>query len=385
MDIVTRLHDLRSREHLCTVDLIEALVECDLTRAYLDHGYESLWNFLVDGLQYSKGAASRRFKAMKCARKFPAVIVALREERVTLSSLEAIEPLLDEIDSEAALFERIAGKSFAEVKEEVARARPGERKRESVRREFVKVEAPKPAELFAGTGEAEGGGEVEAAAGGEAVVEAKATANVEAAAEAKAVPSHVSVSTPAPTIEERIAVTLSLTPEEFAIIEHARAIVSRKPGRVPTVREALVEAARFYVAKRGPKQRAKGKPSAEESVEPNKYPNTNPTSPSTSSPRSRHIPDAIRDAVMLRDGERCTFVAASGRRCPATLDLHVDHIDPFSLGGPHELDNLRVMCGAHNRRRSDQTFGRRGRRSSDAEPTARSQVSGSATCRAGGP
>ena len=381
MDIVTRLHDLCSREHLCTVALIEALVECDRIRAYLDHGYDSLWNLLVDGLQYSKAAASRRFEAMKCARKFPAVIVALREDRVTLSSLEAIEPLLDEIESEAALFERIAGKSFAEVKEEVGRARPVERKRESVRREFVKVEAPKPGELFVATDEAEGGVEVEAAA------EAEVAAGGEAAAEAKASSTHVPVSTPAPTIEERITVTLSLTPEEFAIIEHARAIASRKPGRVPTVREALVEAARFYVAKRGPKQRAKGKASAEASVEPNPNPNTNPnpTSPSTPSPRSRHIPDAIRDAVMLRDGERCTFVAASGRRCPGTLDLHVDHIDPFSLGGPHELDNLRVMCGAHNRRRSDQTFGRRGQRSSDAEPTARSQVPGSATCRADGP
>ena len=319
MDIITRLHDLRSREHLCTVDLIEALVECDRTRAYLDHGHDTLWNFLVDALQYSKAAASRRFKAMKCARKFPAVIAALREQRVTLSSLEAIEPLLDEIDAETALFDRIAGKSFAQVKEDVARERPTAPKGELVRREFVKTEAPKEVDLFAASVEVEGAA---------ALVQAPTV-------------DHDPDPTPPPAVQEQVLVTLRLTPEQFALIEHARAIASRKPGRVPTVREAIVEAARFYVEKRGPKERESAKAAAA----------------STDSPRTRHIPAAVRDAVMLRDGEQCTFVATNGRRCPATLDLHIDHIDPFAFGGTHEPENLRVLCGAHNRRRAEQTFG----------------------------
>jgi hypothetical protein len=39
----------------------------------------------------------------------------------------------------------------------------------------------------------------------------------------------------------------------------------------------------------------------------------------------------------------------------------------------HDPENLRVLCGAHNRRRGEETFGRRCRRkSSDAEAGASS-------------
>ena len=100
MDIVERVLHLRRREQLCTVELLEALLECDRTRAHLDHGYESMWTFLVGALRYSKAAASRRWQALKCARRFPAVIAWLREERVTLSSLEAIAPLIGDFESE---------------------------------------------------------------------------------------------------------------------------------------------------------------------------------------------------------------------------------------------------------------------------------------------
>ncbi len=148
MDILTRLLELRRREHLCTVDLIEALVECDRTRAYLDHAYESMWKFLTDALRYSNGAASRRYKALKCARKFPVVIEWLRAERVTLCSLEAIAPLLDELDDEQALLDRIEGKSHAEVQRIVAQARPVSEWREVVKTEFVQTKVAAPTALF---------------------------------------------------------------------------------------------------------------------------------------------------------------------------------------------------------------------------------------------
>ncbi len=65
--------------------------------------------------------------------------------------------------------------------------------------------------------------------------------------------------------------------------------------------------------------------------------------------RSRHIPAALRDEIMLRDGRRCTFIARDGTRCNATRHLQIDHITPFALGGRHEASNLRLLCGAHNR------------------------------------
>ncbi len=321
MDLLERLLHLRRREHLCTVDLLEALLECDRTRAYLDLGYESLWRFLIDALRYSNAAASRRHKALKCARKFPVVLEWLRAERVTLCSLESIAPLLDELDDEQALLDRIEGKSQAEVQRIVAQAHPVPERREEMRREFVQKKVAASAALF------------------------------------DTVEESTEVAPPSP--EERIRVTLSLTPEEFELLERARMIASRRPGPTPSVHETIVETARFYLEKRAPKARmeeTKKKRAAAASTE-----HASDNSPSTPcpapTPASRYIPDAVRDAVFLRDGERCTFVGTTGQRCQATHHLHVDHVLPHALGGPNTPDNLRVLCGAHNRRLSDLIFG----------------------------
>lgn len=56
---------------------------------------------------------------------------------------------------------------------------------------------------------------------------------------------------------------------------------------------------------------------------------------------------ALREQALARDGHRCTWVE-DGEQCPAP-GTDVDHIgDPAD----HTLDNLRVLCGPHHRRRT---------------------------------
>ena len=56
MNVVSRLRDLRQREHECTVEIIRQLIVCYETRAYLEHGCSTLFAFLVEELNYSAGA-----------------------------------------------------------------------------------------------------------------------------------------------------------------------------------------------------------------------------------------------------------------------------------------------------------------------------------------
>jgi hypothetical protein len=67
---------------------------------------------------------------------------------------------------------------------------------------------------------------------------------------------------------------------------------------------------------------------------------------SLSSERSRHIPDAVRRQVFIRDGGRCV-------QCGADSPLHYDHILPFSRGGANTVENIRVLCQRCNLRKSD--------------------------------
>lgn len=56
------------------------------------------------------------------------------------------------------------------------------------------------------------------------------------------------------------------------------------------------------------------------------------------------IPAWLREAVYERDGYACV-------ECGATDDLSLDHIHPWSLGGPDTFENLRTLCRPCNSRK----------------------------------
>ncbi len=80
-------------------------------------------------------------------------------------------------------------------------------------------------------------------------------------------------------------------------------------------------------------------------------------SPRGSGRRSRAVPRALRRAVWSRDRGRCTFVGPDGRACGSTWDVEIDHVRPYCRGGDHRLENLRLLCSAHNRRRAERDLG----------------------------
>jgi hypothetical protein len=75
-------------------------------------------------------------------------------------------------------------------------------------------------------------------------------------------------------------------------------------------------------------------------------------------PVSRHIPAAVRRAVRERDGDRCRYVNASGRRCQERHRLEYHHVHPFGLGGSHRVQDIRLMCHAHNAWLAENDYGR---------------------------
>ncbi len=68
----------------------------------------------------------------------------------------------------------------------------------------------------------------------------------------------------------------------------------------------------------------------------------------------RYISAALRREVAQRDGHRCTYVAPADsgpdgtRRCGAIHQLEFDHVTPRAFGGQNSLENLRLLCRAHN-------------------------------------
>ena len=65
--------------------------------------------------------------------------------------------------------------------------------------------------------------------------------------------------------------------------------------------------------------------------------------------KRRRIRQAVRRQVAERDAERCCHVGPDGRRCEARAFLQLHHKRPWALGGTDSVDNLQLLCGAHNR------------------------------------
>jgi 5-methylcytosine-specific restriction endonuclease McrA len=132
----------------------------------------------------------------------------------------------------------------------------------------------------------------------------------------------------------KFSITIDLSEEEYRLLEEVKQL-----SNSATRTQAIVSALTAFRKARSPAEREKRREERRITA--------TVTVPART--RSRHIPDAVRDAVFVRDQGRCTYVGPDGHQCGETRGVQLDHIRPFSCGGSHTVDNLRVRCGPHNR------------------------------------
>ncbi|HEY2954323.1 MAG TPA: HNH endonuclease signature motif containing protein, partial [Candidatus Eisenbacteria bacterium] len=128
--------------------------------------------------------------------------------------------------------------------------------------------------------------------------------------------------------------------EAFDLYNDFRALVSHEvPSR--DLSQVLIEAMRIAKAE----------------VAKRKFGATARPGRSRGSASPRTIPAAVRRAVYERDGGRCAFVSDAGRRCDETRFLQFDHVIQVARGGESTVENLRLVCSAHNRYAAEREFG----------------------------
>ena len=77
----------------------------------------------------------------------------------------------------------------------------------------------------------------------------------------------------------------------------------------------------------------------------------------TSGAGERRIPSDVKAKVWERDGGRCAYVAADGRRCGSGWQVEFDHVEPVARGGEATVENVRCLCRAHNQLEAERRFG----------------------------
>jgi hypothetical protein len=349
-ELAERILLLRDRERAITVKFLNHLGEFDKRRLYLDLGYSSLFDYCVRKLGYSESSAFRRVECARALREFPQLGSMILNGEVNLCSLATAARKLSE---GKIVLADINGKSRREVEGLIAGLNPGHKPKEKIRQISVRVASePMVNEFNKSLSASNSLSRTEPALNlspelisenslspvkvkFDAVAEG-VFSNINPQSEEAGLLSPVKVKSETRS-ETRLEIKFSLSEESFKKLEEVKAALSNKLGAGASVEDIFNELMDKCLKGARPKT---------EPIELNKGVKSD-SRPSVKIIR-RHIPRAVRREVMLRDTYSCSYVSADGTRCGAKAHLHLDHIQPYSMGGAHSRDNLRVLCRSHN-------------------------------------
>jgi 5-methylcytosine-specific restriction endonuclease McrA len=252
------------------------------------------------GLKMSDGEASRRLNAARLVRRFPSVLGRIERGEIHLSALRQLRPYLAEENLDAVLDEA-KGKTRGQLDELIARRFP--------RPNAPTIEIP---------------------------IVASMTTATAGATPALACPARIE-----PLSATSVLVQMTMTAEGYVALKRAKELLGHCIPDGDTVK-VIERALRTLVEDLERDRRAKT-PRPRASVRPSK---------------PGHIAAATRREVFARDGERCTYVDAKGRRCECRTRIELDHIQPRARGGGDEASNLRARCRSHNLHVAEEIFGK---------------------------
>lgn len=298
-EIQSRLARLVRTERKITNEILKLVRLADERRLHLELGFSSLFDWMTRGLGYSESAAQRRISSARLAGAVPAALEKIETGAVNLTTLAKAQTVI-------RAQEKATGRTLS--REEKSRAVLEIENKTALEAERVLVD------LFP-----------------EAAAEAKPESRTELAG-------------------DRVQLSLTLSRAAIEDLERIRALLSHALPAGAKLTDVVAYLAKDFRKRRDPllKPAAAGAEPAETSVAASVE-----TTAATAKRRvsgGTTIPAALRLAVMKRDGGRCTFEdPQTKRQCGSTHHLQLDHVYPKALGGEDSLDNLRCLCGAHNR------------------------------------
>ena len=310
-DLLGQLKGLLSRDAKLEAELLLFLGEVDARRLYLDEACSSMFVYCTRELGLSEACAYHRIGAARAARKFPVILTEVAAGRLHVSGVTLLAPHLVAESAEEWLA-AARGKTKREIEFLIAERRP-------------KPEAPSLVRKLP-------------LRGSKAVHEVTAwRPEVSPQRGQPAAPK------PEPLGEERYKVQFTADRELREKLAEAQDLLSHRipPGDLAAVfglgLDLLIKETkrrRFAETDRPRAQRER------------------------TDDATRHIPAALRREVFERDGGLCTFVGRGGKRCGARARLQFHHREPWARSREHSLENLALLCGAHNQYLADLEFGR---------------------------
>ena len=324
----------RERESIALT--LAHIAEFDARKLYLPAAYPTMHSYLLGELHLSEDAAYKRLRAARTAYSLPVLFDMVADSRLHLSAIVMLSSHLTPGNA-AELLAAAAHRTKAQIEQLLAERFPKADVPTQLHsvgaRTAVATEVEAPAPDMASPAPEPDSARAHSLAPGPV-----APLNNAALAEPSVpLPLRPRVTPLAP---ERFALQVTLTRSTHDKLRRAQELLSHAvpSGDIAEVLDRALDALIVQLEKRrfaatsrpGPRRRAKS---------------------------ARHVPAHVRRAVHARDGDRCTFVSESGRRCSEKRFLEFDHVHPVARGGEATIENTRLRCRAHNQRAAERTYG----------------------------
>jgi len=282
-------------------------------------------------MAWSEGTAYKRMHAARAAQKFPVIFELVAAGDLHLSGVSVLAPKLTE-ENHQELLAAAKRRSKRQIEELVAKHFPSADAPTVLRRLPMRVESP-------------------------SVVSSALPMTVpEAPVMRVPVPAPTTPAVIRPLSEEsyRLQVTLKKSTREKVLRLQSLMRHSNPNGDVADIIDTALTLLLDQVERRKFGKRKKDVVVVEQ-LAPGKVDTS--VELEAAEKRTRHIPNAIKRAVVERDGAQCSFVSAEGRRCAQQSLLEFHHQHPFAKGGPNSTENVRILCAFHNAHCAELDFG----------------------------
>ena len=309
--------------------VIAHLAEMSRRKTALELGYKHLYDYCLMRLHLSEGSIPLRIQVANAARRYPQLLVALAENRISLTVAGLLASHVDENNVDE-LVAACAGLSKRQAEVRLVQLRQKPVFEPSIRKQ-AKRRSESP----------------------------RSTPAPEPEPPAKASPPEpppkskpfIEPAQPA-VFNFRFAADQSFK-EKFERLAEVLGVENAQKHMAEILEQALDVA----LEKKDPKQkheRRQARERAREAAKPAASPDeVTPDVPVT----SRDVASAARGRVLARAGYQCEYRARDGTRCTSRTGLQIEHTRPFAIHHDHDELYLRAYCPAHNRLAAERVYG----------------------------
>jgi len=325
----------RSVEELVRVEkrnvarVIAHIAEMSRRRGYLERGYKNLFEYCTRRLNLSEGSVALRIQVANVSRRFPQILVALADNRMSLTVAGLLAPVLTEANVDT-LLTGCAGMTKREAEEHLVALRPKPVFEPSIRKAPSRPAAVAPATVQ------------------------------ETAFEA----TPENTASPRPVVKVSPTILEPARPEVFNFRFSANREFKEKFDRLAEVlgvenalqhmTEIMGRALDDSLDKRDVKRRRARRLARKSKSGDNARQRSRPDEVAA---KSRYIPCQSRERVHERASYQCQFRSPDGTRCRSRTGLEIEHEKPFAIYRSHDEKDLKILCGPHNRLAAEKVFG----------------------------